>query len=122
MPKLKDYSETTGVNKKYIKSGFKSGDTDAELSIIEPLVEHPEIPGMYRAIDTTSGWKGWVEYSPVIEPVNPGSEETKRKEFAQKFRNLKKTKEYLEMDLISQEDYDAAKAGVVALGKEVGEL
>ncbi len=51
-----------------IKSGVKSGDSENELMMIEPLIKHPEIEGLYRAIDLKTKWKGWVEYEPEQKP------------------------------------------------------
>lgn len=55
-----------------IPSGWESGDSKAEMLVVEPLIQHPEIPGLYRAVDPTTGWKGWVEYTPpAVQPPAP---------------------------------------------------
>jgi hypothetical protein len=60
---LKPYgSEQSNLSQASIPSGVESGDSKNELLIVEPFVRHPQIPGLYRAVDPETGWRGWVEY------------------------------------------------------------
>lgn len=59
----------------YIASGVKSGDSEAELQIIQPIQKHPEISGLVRAVDPNTGWMGWVPYEEQKEtPVETQSD------------------------------------------------
>lgn len=93
---LIDYDKQTEVEKVQgtINSGVKSGDSENELMILEPLQKHPEIEGLYRAMDNETGWMGWTKYSPPVVPVEPAPEPvpTDQEKFNNalgKFRTLK---------------------------------
>lgn len=128
MPVLKDYSKHTTKSFVFsgsIPSGVKSGDSSNELMIVEPLKQHPEIHGLYRAIDPITGWMGWVEYEPekvVKPPIARTQEEIKKQEYVEMFRELQKKKEQLEFELITKTQYDSFKEQVKTLGIEVGEI
>ena len=73
LKKYQDQSLHTTQEDEYIPSGIQSPNTEAEMMIVLPLQEHPELKGLYKAIDPTDGWTGWVEYQrPVLEaPEEP---------------------------------------------------
>jgi len=94
---LKKYDSTQKKSKLEgkIASGWESGDSKAEMLVVEPLIQHPEIAGLYRAVDPTTGWKGWVEYTPPVvvpptppAPTPPTPEELARAEYGQKYAKL----------------------------------
>lgn len=128
---LKELSEitSTGKLKGAIPSGFKSGDSLNELMVVEPLMKHPEIAGLYRAIDPETGWKGWVEYTPPSPPVvtppdpaPPTPEQVKREELGDKMRELKKRKSYVDLGLIDAKDIAPLQAEVKQILVELGEV
>lgn len=111
MPKLKELNEIkeTTKLKGTIKSGFQSGDSEAELVIAEPLIKHPEL-NLYRAVDPDTGWKGWVEYTPPVVPVKPPKElteqELKQQMYGDKRSELRQAKIDLDLGIITQTEYD----------------
>lgn len=111
---LKNYNTHTTKGMKLIgtiKSGVKSGDSNAEMMIVEPLIQHPEIKGLYRAVDPDTGWKGWVEYTPPAPTPTPTAPPTPadqaREDYESKLRNLMTMKEELDLGVITQAEYDA---------------
>ena len=87
---LISYHKQNGSNKSVtgtIPSGVQSGDTTAELLIKDPLEQHPQIKGMYRAYDPNTKWLGWAKYTPPTPastpPVTPTPEEIYHTELAE---------------------------------------
>lgn len=126
--KLKEYTQTTKSNKLTgsVPSGFKSGDSSNELMIVEPLIKHPEISGLYRAVDPETGWKGWVEYSPptATQPQipQPTEQEIKRNVFQDKLEELQKKKRYVDLGILKSEDILTLQQEVKQLATELGEI
>lgn len=90
-----------------IPSGWESGDSKAEMLIIEPLIQHPEIPGLYRAVDPTTGWKGWVEYTPpVVQPPIeiPNPIVQKIADYRKKLSLLKEKKQLVDLGVLTKEE------------------
>ena len=109
-----------------IASGVKSGDKDKagvenELMVVTPLIQHPELGELYRAVDPVTGWKGWVKYTPIaVEPtpkIPPTPEEIKRKEYTDLLSILSE-----KVHLVTQGVYDETENGLAATRAEVKTL
>lgn len=128
MVKLKDYDKQTAKKtlKGTIPSGIKSGDSEAEMMVVEPLIKHPEIAGLYRAVDPDTGWKGWVEYAPPTPPSSIPPELTpeqiKRGEYQDKLSELRKKKQLVDLGVIQDSSIDTLRAEVLALATDLGEI
>lgn len=119
---LKQYDKHTTKTTKLkgsIPSGVTSGDSDAEMIIAEPLQEHPEIQGLYRAFDPDTNWVGWIEYSPVVIPPTPDPvptpQEIKEQDYAEALENLRRMKQELDLGVTTQEEYDKYLGEVIQL-------
>jgi len=124
---LKKYNTTT-KNKKLegkLASGWESGDSKAEMMVVEPLMEHPEIPGLYRAVDPITGWKGWVEYTPpvIVPPViEPTPEEIKEKNYETKLHELRKKVDFVKLGILQDSELVDLRDEVKLLAQELGKI
>ena len=121
---LKKYTTTDKTAKLVgtIPSGFKSGDSDAEMLIVEPLVEHPEIKGLYRAVDSETNWMGWVEYTlPPKEPA-PAAIVTDRDTYEEKLGELSNKKILVDLGVIPDSDLEILRQEVRVLATTLGEI
>jgi hypothetical protein len=73
---LSEYKDAQSQTRR--ASGVKSPNSDREMQVILPLISHPELPGLVKALDVDpeSGkqWTGWVKYSEppaVVVPKEP---------------------------------------------------
>lgn len=118
MAKLKDLKEIQKSNKLKgtIGSGFKSGDTDNELMIAEPLQEHPEIKGLYRAFDPETGWRGWIDFTPPPQPA-PQPEPKPEDEYIRKINEYRFKKGLVDLELFTEAELNlpTLKAEIKAL-------
>jgi len=105
-----------------IKSGVQSGDSKAELIIAEPLQEHPEISGLYRAFDPDTGWKGWVEYSlPPTSPKAKTPKELKREKYTELLGEYAEKKHLVDQGIFAESELEMAtiKAQIKVLYNEL---
>lgn len=123
MPKeeLKEYESHTDKSVKgggTISSGVKSGDSENELKVIEPLIQHSEIEGLYRAIDPITGWKGWVEYTPPAPEPDPEPEpiESAKTIWRRKVKEYENKQYYVNLGLFTEQEMDLAnlKADIIS--------
>lgn len=108
---LKKYDSTEKKSKLEgtIPSGWESGDTKNEMMIVEPLIAHPEIAGLYRAIDPETGWRGWVEYTPPLpDPTQTPGEISKEREFEILENKIAKAKRLVDLGILTSEEADLA--------------
>lgn len=123
--KLKELSEiaSTGKLKGSIPSGFKSGDSANELMVVEPLIKHPEVDGLYRAVDPQTGWKGWVEYTPpapVVMPPVITPEQEKHNQYSEKLEQLKMKSGLVSLGVIQDSDLMLLRQEVKNLATQLG--
>lgn len=125
---LKKYDKH--INKKMegegtIPSGVQSGDTDNELLVMTPLKEHPEIKGLYRAIDPVTKWRGWVEYEPPKPEPKPepkiDPKEAKKHEFNLLTTEYRQKKGLVDLGLFTDEELGlgAMKVQIKSLYDEI---
>ena len=117
LKKYEEHTTKTGNLTGTIKSGVKSGNSDVEMMIVEPLIKHPEIEGIYRAVDPDTGWKGWVEYKPPVEEVEVAPKEEKINQLNDLRREFRQKKE-----LVDEGNFSATELGLPALRNEIKTL
>lgn len=115
-----------------VPSGVKSPNSEREMRVIIPLVQHPEIKGLYKAIDpgtkTEKPWTGWVEYTPpTIEPdekPKPTALQLKQELYAKNLNLLKKRFELIDLGVITKEEANlpTLQAETKSLAVELGEI
>jgi len=101
LKKYETHTTKTLKLKGTIPSGVKSGDTDKELMVVEPLIEHPEIKGLYRAVDPDTGWKGWVEYTPEETSTTPTPLENKQRQLSDLMDQIKQKQELVDLGILT---------------------
>lgn len=103
------YDTQAIVELKTIPSGVKSPDSTSEMMIVKPIVKHPELEGLVKAIDPITKWEGWVKYEEpiVITPAaEPTQEETDKLNIEYLLDKLRLKAELVNLGVVTEEETD----------------
>lgn len=113
-------------DQKTVPSGVKSPNSEREMLVVLPLVEHPQIKGLFKAIDpgtkSEKPWIGWVEYTPETsqkpEPTKAEKEKkSKQMTYEIKLASLIEKKQLVDLGVITE-----IEAGLDILRGEIKQL